>query len=73
MQTGNYSFDPFPDMPADFGPRIPATGVEGLLVVSFDGVAVLRLAKRRGNVLSYVNDHISLSLPFRAGLLLPGG
>lgn len=32
-QTGNYSFDPLPDMPADFGPRVPAEGVEGLLVV----------------------------------------
>lgn len=32
-QTGNYSFDPLPDMPADFGPRIPPEGVEGLLVV----------------------------------------
>ena len=33
VQTGNYSFDPLPDMPADFGPRIPPEGVEGLLVV----------------------------------------
>lgn len=33
VQTGNYSFDALPDMPADFGPRIPPEGVEGLLVV----------------------------------------
>ena len=33
VQTGNYSFDPLPDMPADFGPRVPPEGVEGLLVV----------------------------------------
>ena len=33
LQTGNYSFDPLPDMPADFGPRVPPEGVEGVLVV----------------------------------------
>lgn len=35
LQTGNYSFDPLPDMPADFGPRVPPEGVEGVLVVRF--------------------------------------
>ena len=34
MQTSNYTFDPLEDMPADFGPRIPAEGVEGFLIVS---------------------------------------
>ncbi len=33
LQTGNYSFDALPDMPADFGPRVPPEGVEGILVV----------------------------------------
>lgn len=34
VQTGNYTFDPLDDMPADFGPRIPAEGLEGFLIVS---------------------------------------
>ncbi|KAK9916228.1 hypothetical protein WJX75_000255 [Coccomyxa subellipsoidea] len=32
--TGNYTFDPLPDMPADFGPRVPLDGLEGVLVVA---------------------------------------
>ncbi len=38
MQTSNYTFDPLEDMPADFGPRVPAQGVEGFLIVSFKAV-----------------------------------
>ena len=34
LQTSNYTFDPLADMPADFGPPIPAQGVEGFLIVS---------------------------------------
>lgn len=34
LQTGNYTFDPLPDMPADFGPRVPESGVEGFLLVT---------------------------------------
>lgn len=33
LQANNYTFDPLQDMAADFGPRIPPEGVEGLLVV----------------------------------------
>ena len=34
VQTSNYTFDPLEDMPANFGPRIPAEGIEGFLIVS---------------------------------------
>lgn len=34
MQTSNYTFEPLEDMPANFGPRIPAEGLEGFLIVS---------------------------------------
>ena len=43
-QTGNYSFDPLPDMPADFGPRVPAEGVEGILVVCIRALSPSTLA-----------------------------
>jgi hypothetical protein len=39
-QTEDYTFDPFPDLPADFGPEIPEEGVDGLLLV--------RAGQRRG-------------------------
>lgn len=26
-------FDPFPDLPADFGPEVPDEGIDGLLLV----------------------------------------
>lgn len=29
----NYTFDPFPDLPADFGPEVPDEGIDGLLRV----------------------------------------
>eukprot|EP00192_Tetraselmis_astigmatica_P003369 CAMPEP_0117657382 /NCGR_PEP_ID=MMETSP0804-20121206/5300_1 /TAXON_ID=1074897 /ORGANISM="Tetraselmis astigmatica, Strain CCMP880" /LENGTH=550 /DNA_ID=CAMNT_0005463831 /DNA_START=451 /DNA_END=2103 /DNA_ORIENTATION=+ len=34
LQTSNLTLDPFTDMPADFGPRIPMQGISGLLVVA---------------------------------------
>lgn len=34
MQTGNYTYDPLTDMPADFGPEISPDGVQGLLVIA---------------------------------------
>ncbi|GAB4815028.1 hypothetical protein N2152v2_002074 [Parachlorella kessleri] len=34
LQTGNLTYDALADMPADFGPRVPAEGVRGLLVVA---------------------------------------
>ena len=37
MQTSNYTFEPLEDMPANFGPRIPAEGLEGFLIVCFAG------------------------------------
>jgi len=39
VQTSNYTFDPLEDMPADFGPRIPAQGVEGFLIVSVQALS----------------------------------
>ena len=33
-QTGNYSLDELPDLPAAFGPPVPPEGVSGLLMVS---------------------------------------
>jgi len=41
VQTSNYTFDPLEDMPADFGPRIPAQGVEGFLIVSVQALFLL--------------------------------
>ncbi len=41
VQTSNYTFDPLEDMPADFGPRIPAQGVEGFLIVSVQALSSL--------------------------------
>lgn len=35
LQHPNYTFDPFPDLPADFGPSIPDDGIEGYLRVRF--------------------------------------
>lgn len=32
-------FDPFPDLPADFGPEVPDEGIDGLLFVSSTAVA----------------------------------
>eukprot|EP00873_Tetraselmis_striata_P010111 jgi/Tetstr1/430375/TSEL_020187.t1 len=34
IQTGNFTLDPFADLPADFGPRIPPEGISGWLVVA---------------------------------------
>ncbi|KAK9810717.1 hypothetical protein WJX73_002159 [Symbiochloris irregularis] len=34
VQTGNFTYEPVMDMPADFGPEIPAMGVFGLLLVA---------------------------------------
>eukprot|EP00191_Tetraselmis_sp_GSL018_P012653 CAMPEP_0177603782 /NCGR_PEP_ID=MMETSP0419_2-20121207/15723_1 /TAXON_ID=582737 /ORGANISM="Tetraselmis sp., Strain GSL018" /LENGTH=457 /DNA_ID=CAMNT_0019097631 /DNA_START=399 /DNA_END=1772 /DNA_ORIENTATION=+ len=34
LQTNNLTLDPFSDLPADFGPRIPPQGVSGLLKVA---------------------------------------
>ncbi len=34
LQTGNYSLDELPDLPAAFGPSVPPEGVSGLLMVS---------------------------------------
>ena len=33
LQTGNYSLDELPDLPAAFGPSVPPEGVSGLLMV----------------------------------------
>jgi hypothetical protein len=33
LQTDNYTFDPFPDLPADFGPDVPEDGLDALLLV----------------------------------------
>lgn len=41
LQTSNYTFDPLEDMPADFGPRVPAEGVEGFLIVSVQNLSWL--------------------------------
>jgi hypothetical protein len=44
----NYTFDPFPDLPADFGPEVPDDGIDGLLRVSTaicsNNIVQLRLA-----------------------------
>ncbi|KIZ01893.1 hypothetical protein MNEG_6073 [Monoraphidium neglectum] len=32
--TEDFTFDPFPDLPADFGPEIPDDGVDGLLLMA---------------------------------------
>eukprot|EP00775_Hariotina_reticulata_P009675 gene9675-9833_t len=34
LQTDNYTFDPFPDLPADFGPGVPDDGIDGYLRVA---------------------------------------
>ncbi|WIA31843.1 hypothetical protein OEZ86_002709 [Tetradesmus obliquus] len=34
IYTNNYTFDPFPDLPADFGPEVPDEGIDGLLRVA---------------------------------------
>uniref|UniRef100_A0A7S1X741 RING-type E3 ubiquitin transferase n=1 Tax=Tetraselmis chuii TaxID=63592 RepID=A0A7S1X741_9CHLO len=34
IQTGNFTLDPFADMPSDFGPRLPPEGISGFLVVA---------------------------------------
>lgn len=34
-QTEDFTFDPFPDLPADFGPEVPDEGIDGLLLVSW--------------------------------------
>eukprot|EP00878_Enallax_costatus_P019334 GHUV01020397.1.p1 GENE.GHUV01020397.1~~GHUV01020397.1.p1 ORF type:complete len:114 (+),score=18.82 GHUV01020397.1:689-1030(+) len=34
IYTDNYTFDPFPDLPADFGPEIPDEGIDGLIRVA---------------------------------------
>jgi len=38
-QTEDFTFDPFPDLPADFGPEIPEDGIDGWLVVRFCAAA----------------------------------
>ena len=35
VQTARNTFDPLPDQPADFGPRVPREGVEGILLVQY--------------------------------------
>eukprot|EP00879_Flechtneria_rotunda_P023727 GHRR01025119.1.p1 GENE.GHRR01025119.1~~GHRR01025119.1.p1 ORF type:complete len:136 (+),score=34.52 GHRR01025119.1:402-809(+) len=34
IYTNNYTFDPFPDLPADFGPEVPDEGIDGYLRVA---------------------------------------
>jgi len=43
IQTGNYTYDAVPSMPADFGPPIAAEGVGGVLIVGSpeDGCSAL--------------------------------
>jgi hypothetical protein len=36
-KTEDFTFDPFPDLPADFGPDVPEEGIDGLLLVRLLG------------------------------------
>lgn len=54
LRTSNYTFDPLEDMPADFGPRIPAQGVEGFLIVADPPTACTKLRVPVTPVVSWV-------------------
>ncbi|GBF89625.1 hypothetical protein Rsub_02343 [Raphidocelis subcapitata] len=34
LYTDDFAFDPFPDLPADFGPEIPEEGIDGYLLMA---------------------------------------
>ena len=70
-QTGNYSLDELPDLPAAFGPSVPPEGVSGLLMVSIP--AAIRLIARAAESLRGPPSHrvqISCGGQLSIGLLL---
>lgn len=54
LRTSNYTFDPLEDMPANFGPRIPAEGLEGFLIVADPPTACSKLRVPVTPVVSWV-------------------
>ncbi|KAL3140089.1 hypothetical protein ABBQ38_004369 [Trebouxia sp. C0009 RCD-2024] len=54
LRTSNYTFDPLEDMPANFGPRIPAEGIEGFLIVADPPTACSKLRVPVTPVVSWV-------------------